>query len=32
LVELYGGGIRLENRAGGGLRAILELPRAPVPE
>jgi signal transduction histidine kinase len=32
LVELYGGGIRLENRAGGGLRATLELPRAPVPE
>jgi signal transduction histidine kinase len=30
LVDLYGGRIRLENRAGGGLRAILELPRAPV--
>jgi signal transduction histidine kinase len=31
LVDLYGGRIRLENRAGGGLRATLELPRAPAP-
>jgi signal transduction histidine kinase len=31
LVDLYGGRIRLENRAGGGLRATLELPRAPTP-
>jgi signal transduction histidine kinase len=31
LVELFGGRIRLEKRAAGGLRATLELPRAPVP-
>jgi signal transduction histidine kinase len=31
-MELHGGRVEAQNRAGGGLEVTLELPRGPAPE